>query len=84
MRCWSSRRTRRTICSPTPPNGCSAIAARSCCKRGNLAGLGPIEVMPDGGILPDAEIAARIVLTDVAQCTELHVSRRPSSGESTV
>jgi len=37
--------------------------------RGDLAGLGPVELPPAG--LFDAEVAARIVLADVAHCTLL-------------
>src|SRR5262249_14952067 len=53
--------------APTEP-GLRALADQ---VRGEMAGLGPIGIVPDGGVLPDAEIAARIGLADVAHCLQL-------------
>jgi PAS domain-containing protein len=50
-----------------PPPEVTALAdqVRAHLTQGDLAGLGPVELPPDG-VLPDAARAARIVLADVA------------------
>jgi len=55
-----------------PPPAVIALAdeVRAHLDRGELAGLGPIALVHAGGILPDAELAARIVLADGAHCAE--------------
>jgi len=54
-----------------PPPSVIALAdeVRARLAQGNLAGRGPIELVPNGGLL-DAELAARVVLADVAHCTQ--------------
>jgi hypothetical protein len=54
-----------------PPPEVIALAdeVRAHLNGGALAGLGPIALVHAGGILPDAELAARIVLADVAHCS---------------
>ena len=54
-----------------PPPAVIALAdeVRARLAQGNLAGRGPIELVPNGGLL-DAELAARVVLADVAHCTQ--------------
>src|SRR3954452_3983738 len=56
---------------PTPEIITLADQVRAHLDRGDLAGLGPIDLVPDGGVLPDAEIAARIVLDGGAHCLQL-------------
>jgi hypothetical protein len=55
-----------------PPPEVIALAdeVRAHLDRSDLVRLGPIE-LPHGGGLLDAELAARIVLADVAHCTSL-------------
>src|SRR3954451_18702268 len=55
----------------TPEIIALADQVRTHLDRGDLAGLGPIDLVPDGGVLPDAEIAARIVLAAAAHCLQL-------------
>src|SRR4051812_38625440 len=47
--------------------------------RDDLTGLGSIELAPNGGTLPDAVAAARMVLADVADC-----ARRERRGRACV
>jgi PAS domain S-box-containing protein len=66
-----------------PPPEVIALAdqVRAHLERGDLAGLGPVELSPDG-VLADADKAARIVLADVEHRArrEGH-RRRPASGQ---
>ena len=58
---------------PTPEVIALADEVQAHLKRGDLAGLGPVDLGPDG-IVADAERAARIVLADVAHRSELEPS----------
>ena len=55
-----------------PPPAVIALAdeVRARLDRGDLVGLGPIELPHSGGGQLDAELAARVVLADVAHCTQ--------------
>jgi len=55
-----------------PPPAVIALAdeVRARLDRGDLVGLGPIEFPHSGGGQLDAELAARVVLADVAHCTQ--------------
>ncbi len=53
---------------PTPEVIAVADQVSAHLDQGDLAGLGPVDLGPSGGIHPDAELAARVVLADVGHC----------------